>query len=103
VHKRLEDVGLSPFCLEVHSDKANKRDVLYRIGRAAQVAPPTTQRKARIAFDRLLLLRKELNVYVSALHNPIVNGRSAFEIHGDLAQLASVPEVAAKLALPTAR
>jgi very-short-patch-repair endonuclease len=103
VHKRLEDVGLAPFCLEIHSDKANKRDVLHRIGRATQVAPPTTQRRARIAFDRLLLLRKELNAYVRALHQPTINGRSAFEIHGDLAQLASVPEVAAKLALPTAR
>ncbi|HLF83395.1 MAG TPA: hypothetical protein VI837_04395 [Blastocatellia bacterium] len=40
---------------------------------------------------------------MSALHQPIINGRSAFDIHGDLAQLASVPEVAAKLALPTAR
>jgi very-short-patch-repair endonuclease len=102
VHKRLEDVGLSPFCLEIHSDKAKKLDVLQRIGRAAMTSTPTTQRQARMNFDRLLLLRRELNGYVRTLHQSIINGRSAFDLHGELAQLAHLPEVAAKIALPIA-
>ena len=35
VHERLRESGLGTFCLELHSDKANKRDTLVRIGRAA--------------------------------------------------------------------
>jgi very-short-patch-repair endonuclease len=103
VHKRLEDVGISPFCLELHSDKAKKLDVLQRIGRAALMSAPTTQRQARMNFDRLLLLRRELNGYVRTLHQTIINGRSAFDLHGELAQLAQLPEVAAKIALPIAK
>jgi very-short-patch-repair endonuclease len=102
VHKRLEDVGISPFCLEIHSDKANKRDVLQRIGRAASTLASTTQRQARMSFDRLLLLRRELNSYVRTLHQTVVNERSAFDLHGELAQLAQLPEIASKIELPIA-
>jgi very-short-patch-repair endonuclease len=102
VHKRLEDVGISPFCLEIHSDKANKRDVLQRIGRAASTSASTTQRQARMNFDRLLLLRRELNSYVRTLHQTVVNGRSAFDLHGELAQLAQLQEIASKIELPIA-
>jgi len=103
VHKRLEQVGISPFCLQIHSDKANKREVLQGIGRAASTSIATTQRQARMNFDRLLLLRRELNSYVGTLHQPMINERSAFDLHGELAQLARVPEVAAKIDLPIAR
>ena len=103
VHKRLEQVGISPFCLQIHSDKANKREVLQGIGRAASTSIATTQRQARMNFDRLLLLRRELNSYVRTLHQPMMNEWSAFDLHGELAQLAQVPEVAAKIDLPIAR
>jgi very-short-patch-repair endonuclease len=102
VHKRLEDVGISPFCLEIHSDKANKRDVLQRIGHAASTTASSTQRQARMNFDRLLLLRRDLNSYVRTLHQTVINDRSAFDLHGELAQLAEIPEVASKIDLPVA-
>ncbi|MFH4385343.1 AAA domain-containing protein, partial [Acinetobacter baumannii] len=34
VHRRLVNVGLDEFCLELHSTKANKRAVMQEIGRA---------------------------------------------------------------------
>src|SRR5262249_34710934 len=34
VHRRLQEAGLGPFCLEIHSDKSNKRDVLNRLRRS---------------------------------------------------------------------
>jgi len=99
VYKRLKEAGLGPFCLEIHSDKANKRDVLSRIGRTKSIiskTPAQSQRK----FDRLLHLRRELNEYVRALHTPVSLEQTAFDLQGGLATLADVPDIPAELALP---
>lgn len=92
VHERLRECGLGTFCLELHSDKANKRDTLVRIGRAAAcdaVPYPAAERQ----FQELLGLRRELNAYVRALHQPILGRRTAFDIHGALAALDTAPDV----------
>ncbi|HYK05176.1 MAG TPA: DUF4011 domain-containing protein [Thermoanaerobaculia bacterium] len=92
VHERLRECGLGTFCLELHSDKANKRDTLVRIGRAAAcdaVEYPAAERQ----FQELLHLRKELNAYVRALHQPVLGLRTAYDIHGALAALDTVPDV----------
>ncbi len=33
VYKRLSEVGLAPFCLEMHSSKANKQEVVAELMR----------------------------------------------------------------------
>ena len=94
VHERLRECGLGTFCLELHSDKANKRDTLVRISRAADhdaVPFPAAERK----FQELLRLRRELNAYVRALHQPVLGGRTAYDIHGALAALDAAPDVPA--------
>ncbi|HEX6098292.1 MAG TPA: DUF3320 domain-containing protein [Thermoanaerobaculia bacterium] len=94
VHERLRECGLGTFCLELHSDKANKRDTLVRIGRAAEhdaVPFPAAERQ----FQDLLRLRRELNAYVRALHQPVLGGRTAYDIHGILAALDAAPDVPA--------
>ncbi|HKO57759.1 MAG TPA: DUF3320 domain-containing protein [Thermoanaerobaculia bacterium] len=96
VHERLRECGLGTFCLELHSDKANKRDTLVRIGRAAACDPveyPVAERQ----FQELLHLRKELNAYVRALHQPALGLRTAYDIHGALAALDAVPDVVTDL------
>ena len=97
VYKRLQEAGLSPFCLEIHSEKANKRAVLDQI----RLARPRVQRNVspqdRLRFEVLLNQRHELNNYVRALHEPILHNKSAFDIHGELARLSAVPDIVAKL------
>ncbi|KAG1183264.1 hypothetical protein G6F35_015394 [Rhizopus arrhizus] len=34
VHRRLANIGLGPFCLELHSSKARKAEVLQQLGKA---------------------------------------------------------------------
>jgi hypothetical protein len=101
VYSRLQEVGLAPFCLELHSDKANKRDVLQRIRRAMSVGT-RGETTARYEFDALLSLRSELNDYSKALHEPLLHGRSAYALHGEIALLGDVPDVAAQLNLDAA-
>ena len=100
VHKRLLEVGLGPFCLEIHSDKANKKDVLARIGRSHRVGAPAVSSQSKLQFETLLRLRRELNEYVRTLHRPVLHDRSAFEVHGQLAKLVDVPDLAASIKVP---
>lgn len=78
VKKRLEDVGLGPFCLELHSKKANKHDFRRQMEEVLQLErclePAEWQRKA----DQLQQDRTELNAYVNALHAPRPFGQTAF-------------------------
>lgn len=102
VHRRLEEVGLGPYCLEIHSDKANKRDTLARIDRAWNQGAPQVGARAPAAFQALLNMRQELNEYARVLHEPVLFGRSAFEVHAQLARLDQAPQMTARLQVPVA-
>ena len=70
VKKRLDRVGLGDFCLELHSRKSNKREVLQELERAVsmQVPPGIVETDT---FARVDSLKANLNGYVNALHEPI--------------------------------
>ncbi|MBR5839202.1 MAG: AAA family ATPase, partial [Victivallales bacterium] len=79
VHRRLTKVGLKPFCLELHSNKAGKKEVLEQFAEALQVA----EQKPSNAWDQLVAeltkVRNGLNDYVQQLHKPYPNGLSAYQ------------------------
>lgn len=43
VQKRLNDIGLGSFCLELHSNKAKKKDVLEQLRQASEVVKGTSK------------------------------------------------------------
>lgn len=92
VHHRLKGIGIGPFCLELHSNKSNKRDVLDQLQEAAQVAkqdsPSAWLKKAEQAAE----LRKELDVYAQALHNKQKSGLSLFEMISEYTKYAESPD-----------
>lgn len=76
VHDRLRKVGLGDFCLELHSSKANKKDVLAQLDRAwTRRGDGTTEQWAAEAA-RLKTVRARLNALVRALHMPGATGIS---------------------------
>lgn len=94
VYRRLREVGLGEFCLELHSSKARKADVLAQLKRSwdarGQVDTAVWQQEA----ERLKRIRDELNVYVERLHHRHGNGRSIYEGIGavvDGCEVASLP------------
>lgn len=95
VYKRVLDKNLGHFCLELHSHKANKREVvaeLYRCYRES-LEPPRGVMTER-EFLQLTERRRQLNECVHALHlmrEPL--GKSVYEVLGELAQLERVPFV----------
>ena len=79
VHRRLTKIGLKPFCLELHSNKSGKAEVLAQFNEALQTAdavPPANWRKTT---DELEKLRRELDDYVTELHSCGVSGYSAYD------------------------
>lgn len=78
VHRRLNDIGLGPFCLELHSSKARKAEVLQQLGQALDISTDRTASDWSRETERLGQLRQELNGLVGALHRDYPNGLSAF-------------------------
>lgn len=80
VHSRLVSIGLAPFCLELHSNKSKKSDVLGQLKRSTEVTKKHSPRNFTAEAERLYVLRNELNEYVKALHRKHHFGLSLYEI-----------------------
>ena len=82
VQKRLNKIGLGPFCLELHSNKAKKRDVLEQLRRASEVGKYRSSGEYAVSAERIAALRRELNRYASALHGRQKCGMTLFGLIG---------------------
>ncbi|MEM2107882.1 MAG: DUF3320 domain-containing protein [Candidatus Bathyarchaeia archaeon] len=92
VYKRLREVGLSSFCLELHSSKANKQEVVAELKRCLDERLVPRKLPAEHEFKRFAELRESLNSYVVSLHQkraPLQ--KSAYEVLGELSRLEHVP------------
>jgi len=99
VRKRLKEKGLHEFCLELHSNKANKKEVAKELGRCLEerIAPPSRS-LSQNEMAQLIRKREQLNDYVLALHEmrkPI--GLSAREVMTKLAVLHDLPDMECSL------
>lgn len=70
VKRRLEGIGLGDLCLELHSHKANKKQVLADLANTLALGPPVVLKADKSAKD-LLRVRDDLNEYVEKLHTPV--------------------------------
>ena len=68
VYKRLCNVGLGEFCLELHSHKANKREVIKELARCYEEKLAPQPQPSAEDFAKLKQRRDLLNRYVQALH-----------------------------------
>ncbi|OZB76251.1 MAG: DNA helicase [Thiomonas sp. 14-64-326] len=82
VHRRLTDIGLGPFCLELHSSKTKKSDVLAQLGRSLDIAGQRTADDWIREAERLAQFRQELNGLVDSLHRRYPSGLTVFEAIG---------------------
>ncbi len=76
VYRRLREKGLGDFCLELHSNKANKRYVLDQLGQSWHNRCVHSQAEWHEEAARLTELRNALNGLVKALHTPGPTGIS---------------------------
>ncbi len=98
VYKRLNEVGLAPFCLELHSSKANKQEVVAELMRCLNEQLVPRKLPSPSEFAKLTELEDKLDGYVITLHkkHPILQ-MSPYEVLSELADLEPLPLVSMEL------
>jgi len=67
------------FCLELHSNKTRKLEVIEQLGQACERLHTREPEQWAREAQKLDDLRQELNQYVEALHQPRATGESIFQ------------------------
>jgi very-short-patch-repair endonuclease len=91
VYRRLRDVGLGDFCLELHSNKARKLEVLDQLRTAWDAHGAVDADEWLKEALRLKLLRNQLNEFVDHLHHKHRNGLTPFQAIGLVLKGAEIP------------
>ncbi|MCC5831230.1 MAG: DUF3320 domain-containing protein [Phycisphaeraceae bacterium] len=97
VHRRLTELGLEPFCLELHSHKSTPRGVLEQLQAALEVARQEPPADWDRVCQRLGAMREELNTLVESLHRDRNIGMSVFQATGRLLELDGSPRFELKI------
>ena len=79
VKRRLDEVGLGMFCIELHSNKAQKSDVLQQINNILETGKLKKPFEYEKCANDLLAKRNELNEIIKKLHKPFKNGFDLYE------------------------
>lgn len=103
VFRRLNQVGLGPLCLELHSHKANKRDVLAELGRTLELGRPKLEGAGEL--PRLLgEVRQPLNEHAERMHAPLgASGRTLYQVLGEMVHWRDRGLWPPRIRLPAAR
>lgn len=96
VQRRLKEVGLDGFCLDLFSSKVSKTAVLGQLERAQSASESCDTDGWAAAKADLAVLRDELNGYVRELHRTGRNGWTPFRAIGTVlhATDGGVPDIA---------
>ena len=94
VYDKLKQAGLSEFCLELHSHKANKKNVIDEICHTLRTAKSFVSAKA----DREIVMKekaqKRLDEYADELHKqrPVL-GKSLYQMYETFSVLSTAPDM----------
>lgn len=91
VYRRLREVGLGEFCLELHSSKARKLDVIAQLQKAWGAQGDVDPDEWRAQAAKLKRYRDDLNQYVERLHHQHRNGLTIYKAIGNVVEGADVP------------
>lgn len=89
VQNRLNAIGLGPFCLELHSNKAKKATVLEQLKRTTEVTKTKSAEEYRIEAEHINNVRDEMNACIKALHKTYPLGVSLYDC---ISRYASISE-----------
>lgn len=80
VEKRLDDIGIGPFCIEMHSNKAKKSDVLDQFKNVLEIGKRKSDENYEQKLSQIASLKKELDIYGKELHKRRSCNYSIFEL-----------------------
>ncbi|MDE5721126.1 MAG: DUF4011 domain-containing protein [Clostridia bacterium] len=93
VYDKLKKAGLAEFCLELHSHKANKKEVIAELCRTLRLPKNTVSAEAAEYTDELKRAEDKLCAYEKELHctRPVIN-RTLYGIFGEISRLRNTAD-----------
>ena len=93
VYRRLREVGLGEFCLELHSSKTRKLDVLAQLKQSWESRGEVDAADWSAKASELARLRAQLSSYVARLHHRHGNGLTVYQAIGTVVGGANLPDL----------
>lgn len=93
VYRRLREVGLGEFCLELHSSKTRKLDVLSQLNTSWESRGEVDSHEWESKATQLRHVRDQLSTYVERLHHRHGNGLTIFRAIGMVVESEHLPEL----------
>lgn len=88
VKRRLDNIGIGDMCLELHSNKAKKREVLQELDRTLKLGSPKLPDELQDTVTKLRERRDELNSHVECMHTPQApSGMTPYQVLTELIDL----------------
>jgi hypothetical protein len=97
VKRRMDNIGLGEACLELHSHKANKKELHHELKRVWELGKPSLQ-KLQEEVALLAKHKEEINAYSRAVNSPVQ--QSALTAHKVYGYLLRIQEEVPGLSLP---
>ena len=98
VQRRLNEAGLGEFCLQLHSHKRDKREVIKELVDTLNAPEVAIKPEFEAALLEVQSARQKLNAYANALHVPrFALHQTVFHAHGEMARLQGASDHAGSL------
>jgi hypothetical protein len=91
VKERLDKIGLSTFCLELHSNKVDKRHFLSQLQLAVETTHPKVGNEYETLANQLFIERQKLSAYADALHKKREHGYSLYQCIENMHDASIIP------------
>jgi very-short-patch-repair endonuclease len=91
VQKRLEDVGLGRYSLNLHNYRGNKKEIVHQLVTELETSPKINDNVKRYSFNTYLNGQEKINKYYKYLcekHKP--RNYSIYDLRGELSKLHNV-------------
>lgn len=94
VYDKLKQAGLSEFCLELHSHKSNKKDIIADLCHTLRMCKSAVSSKADTEILSKEKMQYQLDAYAEELHKPraIIN-KSLYQLYEAYSVFRTVPEI----------
>ena len=92
VERRLTQLGLQDFCLELHSDKANKKHVLGQLEQVLSIRKESSSQDYQQLLAETTALRNKLDIYVKHLYQAYPGGYNLHDLIDLYETVRDVPD-----------
>lgn len=94
VYDKLKKAGLEEFCLELHSHKANKKDVITELCHTLKAQKSVLSERAQKEVEAKIKAQKELDEYAIELHRirPTIN-KTLYKLYEEVSACRKAPDV----------